>query len=173
MRSEQITMQSIRHHIECEADAYIYLEEPEKADESMLRLLDTDHFYEVNKSIDPAEFIALYNKFRHDPVFRVAAKVGLNITQPTAMNYYNIGNTGGANGKYGLKPNFNAFLVFEKDITKKIVIAPEIGYVLRSYNYTNPKLALADEDPNKSVSSQTFAISQQWLDLNGIVQYKF
>src|SRR5882672_2230160 len=42
--------------------AYIYLEEPEKADEMMLKLLETEHFYVVNTSIDPAEFIALYKK---------------------------------------------------------------------------------------------------------------
>src|SRR5258708_10164394 len=64
--------------------AYIYLEEPEKADEMMLKLLDTDHFYEVNSAVDPAEFIALFNKFRHVPVFRLGFKIGLNATLPTA-----------------------------------------------------------------------------------------
>jgi len=37
--------------------AYIYLEEPDSADINMLKLLETDHFYQVNQTIDPAEFI--------------------------------------------------------------------------------------------------------------------
>lgn len=153
--------------------AYIYLEEPEKADESMLKLLDTDHFYQVNQAIDPAEFIALFNKFRHDPLFRLGFKVGLNTTQPTALNYYNIGSAGAGIGKYGLKIGFQALFSFEKDITKRIVLAPELGYVVRTYKYSNGSLATSDQKPDSSVSTQNFAISQSYLDLNGIVQYKF
>jgi len=44
--------------------SYIYLEEPEKADESMLKLLETNPYFEINAAVDPAEFIALYNTFR-------------------------------------------------------------------------------------------------------------
>src|SRR6478609_109001 len=38
--------------------AYIYLEEPTKADEAMLNLLNTDHYFKINEATDPAEFIA-------------------------------------------------------------------------------------------------------------------
>lgn len=153
--------------------AYIYLEEPEKADEMMLKFLETEHFYVVNPSVDPAEFIALFKKFRTKPVFRFGAKVGLNITQPTVQQYYNVGSTAGGHGKYGFAPSFNAFLVFEKDvINDKIVIAGELGYVARSYNYNNGSLAKSDKSPDSTISNQQFAIKQGWLDLNAIVQYK-
>src|SRR5438105_6022452 len=46
---------------------YLYLEEPEKADDAMLNLLRTDPYFEVNKQVDPAEFIALYRTFRTQP----------------------------------------------------------------------------------------------------------
>ncbi|MEQ8423852.1 MAG: hypothetical protein RIA63_04020, partial [Cyclobacteriaceae bacterium] len=49
--------------------SYIYQEEPEQADVAMLRLLNTDHYFEVNENVDPAEFTALYATFRTDPVF--------------------------------------------------------------------------------------------------------
>src|SRR6185503_8750501 len=58
--------------------AYIYLEEPEKADQMMLELLKTDHFFEINPALDPAEFIALYKKHRTTPLFRVGAKFLVN-----------------------------------------------------------------------------------------------
>src|SRR5690348_11970776 len=44
--------------------SYIYLEEPAKADEAMLDLLRTDHYFEINETTDPAEFVALYKTFR-------------------------------------------------------------------------------------------------------------
>ncbi len=153
--------------------AYIYLEEPEKADETMLKLLDTDHFYQINLASDPAEFIALYNKFRHEPLFRVGLKFGLNLTQPTALSYYNIGSTAGGMGKYSLSSSFQILALFEKDLTKKLIIAPEVGLVLRGYNYSNSNLLVAD-DPAvpASVSTQNLIVKQSYLDLNGIVQYK-
>jgi hypothetical protein len=100
----------------------------------------------------------------------------MNITQPAAQNYYNIGSTAPTHGKYLLNSAFQVYGVFEKDLFKKPnnkwVIAPEIGYVSRKYGYNNDQLATADENPTTSVSSQEFIISQSFLDLNGIVQYK-
>src|SRR5258706_9043491 len=37
--------------------AYIYLEEPEKADETLLKLIQTDPYFKPNPGVDPAEFI--------------------------------------------------------------------------------------------------------------------
>ena len=156
--------------------SYIYLEEPEKADEMMLQLLNTDHFYEPNKDIDPAEFVALYNKFRHDPVFRIALKPGVNFTQPVATNTYSIGSTGAGMGKYSMSLGLQVYGVFEKDykVLNKfpITLAAELGYVSRGYSYTNDQLATADEDPTKAISNQQFVFSQNFLDLNAIGQYR-
>ncbi len=155
--------------------AYIYLEEPEKADEMMMMLMNTDHFYVPNKDVDPAEFVALYNKFRHDPIFRVGLKFGMNLTQPVVTNYYNVGSAGAGQGGYSMSPSFQVYGVFEKDFFRKlpIVLAAELGYVSRGYSYTNDQLATADEDPAKAISNQEFLFSQQYLDLNVIGQYKF
>ncbi|MBY0434731.1 MAG: PorT family protein [Cyclobacteriaceae bacterium] len=158
--------------------AYIYLEEPEKADESMLELLRTDHFYQVNNSVDPAEFIALFNKYRTRPLFRIGVKIGANLTQPTVLNYYNVGSAAGGQGKYGLKLGFNFIAIFEKDLSTKttgllsrLVFAPELGYIIRNFSYTNSKLI--NGDAGNLVSTQNLDIGQSWLDVNPILQYKF
>jgi hypothetical protein len=156
--------------------SYIYLEEPEKADEMMVQLLNTDHFYEPNKEVDPAEFIALYNKFRHDPLYRLGLKFGLNLTQPVVTNYYNVGSAGAGQGGYSMSPSFQVYGVFEKDFFRKapwknIVLAAELGYVSRGYTYSNDQLALSD-DKGEPISNQEFIFSQQFLDLNVIAQYK-
>lgn len=158
--------------------SYIYLEEPEKADEAMINLMNTDHFYQPNKEVDPAEFIALYNKFRHDPLFRVGLKFGMNLTQPNVTHYYNVGSAGAGKGSYSMSPSFQVFGVFEKDFFHKspwnrLVLAAEVGYVSRAYTYTNGELALADEPPFAPVSNQQFELSHQFIDLNVIGQFKF
>jgi hypothetical protein len=65
--------------------SYIYLEEPAKADEAMLSLKRTDPYYTPNPQVDPAEFVALYNTFRKDPIYRIGAKIGVNATQPNVI----------------------------------------------------------------------------------------
>ena len=37
--------------------SYIYLEEPEKADQAMLNILQTDNYFTVDPASDPAEFV--------------------------------------------------------------------------------------------------------------------
>jgi hypothetical protein len=155
--------------------SWIYLEEPEKADASMLQLLNASHFYEINKGVDPAEFIALFNKFRHDPIFRYGLKFGGNATQPQATELHNVGSTAAGHGSYGFGGNIQITAVFEKDlpkINKKLVIAPEIAWVSRSFKYSNPDLGLSDDDGTTPIASQEMAFKQSWLDLNAIVQYK-
>lgn len=65
--------------------SYIYLEEPEKADESMLNILRTDPYFEINEAVDPAEFVALYRTFRTRPVYRIGAKLGVNASRPNVV----------------------------------------------------------------------------------------
>ncbi len=61
--------------------AYIYLEEPEKADATMLKILQTDHYFEVNEQVDPAEFKALYHTFRTWEIYRLGIRLSGNMTQ--------------------------------------------------------------------------------------------
>jgi hypothetical protein len=65
--------------------SYIYLEEPQKADQAMLNLKRTDPYYRPNKQVDPAEFVALYNSFREDPIYRLGFKVGGIFSRPNVQ----------------------------------------------------------------------------------------
>src|SRR5882757_1957642 len=80
--------------------ASIYLEEPEKADENMLKLLRTEHFYEPNEQVEPAEFIGLYKTFRTKPVFNIGLKFGPNSTIPMISSQYYVAGGSAGNGKY-------------------------------------------------------------------------
>lgn len=62
--------------------SYIYLEEPQKADATMLSLKKADPYYRPNPEVDPAEFVALYSSYREEPVYRIGVRLGVNFTQP-------------------------------------------------------------------------------------------
>src|SRR6478609_4999917 len=114
--------------------SYIYLEEPEKADDAMLKLLQTDHYYEVNLKDDPAEFIALYRTFRTDPIYRIGAKIGANASQPNVKSYLP---SNDGTSKYDLGIAFQSGLVGEFPIAENLVISAELNLQLKSFAYEN------------------------------------
>ncbi|MBX7124728.1 MAG: PorT family protein [Cyclobacteriaceae bacterium] len=158
--------------------SYIYLEEPEKADEAMLNLLNADPFFEVNPDVDPAEFIALYGKFRTKPLFRVAFRGGANASAPALVSDYYVASAAPGNGKYKPGYGFQAGLTFEKDFTdgpqwlRGFTLAPELMYSIRKFVYTNPTMFVNDSDPTKANTGILGNFSQSWFDVNGIVQYR-
>ncbi len=152
--------------------AHIYLEEPELADVSMLKLLDADHFYEPNANVEPAEFMGLYKTFRTKPLFAIGFKVGGNTTIPILNNLYYVSD-GTGKGKYTSPLSIQLGLVFEKAIfsnsknklLKKLTFAPEFLYAPRKFGYSNSAFLEGHADFKTS-------IKQTWLDLNLITQLK-
>ncbi len=116
--------------------SYLFLEEPEKAEETMLELLHTNHLFTINPAIDPSEFINLYEKYRHDPLFSIGFLGGIIAANPiiTQLNStQNLNNDNrqkyspglgfriGANAEYKLRENVFAvaainysFIKFQK-----------------------------------------------------------
>lgn len=110
--------------------AYIYLEEPEKADETMLKILQTDHYFVSNPAIDPAEFQALYNTFRHDEIYRLGVKLGGNMTVPNLVSSNSASN---ASVEYKMGYGFTGALVGEIPLFgkfRKFTINPELQFQL-------------------------------------------
>ena len=70
--------------------SYIYLEEPQLADEAMLNLKKTNPYYRPNPEVDPAEFVALYNSFREEPVFRLGGRLGVNFAMPNVRELISV-----------------------------------------------------------------------------------
>jgi hypothetical protein len=114
--------------------SYLYLEEPEKADEAMLNLLQTDHYFEINPAVDPAEFVALYKTFRTTPIYRFGGKAGAIATQPNVVNGDEI--TEG-NSQYKRGFGFTFGLAGEVPLSSRITLNPEIYFQLNNFNYSN------------------------------------
>jgi len=161
--------------------SFIYLEEPEQADSTMILLLQTDHFYEPNQAVDPAEFIGLYKTFRTKPVFSWGIKLGANLTQPNITSNYYIGGNAKGIGQTTGKIGIQAGGVFEKALFQgwkkskwqNFTLAPEILYVTRSIDYTNtPFLNYSSGNDPTTQTDLKAPESQVWFELNVMLQYK-
>jgi Outer membrane protein beta-barrel domain len=147
---------------------YIYLEEPEKADSSMLLLLKTDPYFTLNENVDPAEFIGLYKTFRTRPVFRIGVKFGVNASQPNVSSFNPIVD-GTAN--YGSKIGIGGGFIGELPINNKLTLSAEILFQQKSFvNTTTSKFNSNSGSTDYATSTGTE--SQSWLSLPILAQYK-
>lgn len=149
---------------------YIYLEEPQKAGETMRKVLETDHFFQINPEIDPAEFVALYKTFRTEPVYSLGLKFGPSLVMPAVLRNYYVASDAAGSGKYSPGIGIQAGAVFEMKIYKKFSIAPELMFATRQFSKTN-KLFISDSLSTLSGSTEV-VYKQTWIDLNAIVQYE-
>jgi hypothetical protein len=155
--------------------SYIYLEEPKKADEKMIELLKSDHFFELTGS-EPIEFQNLYKKFRKYPIFKLGVRFGVNQTQVnTIKNYYVLGESEGK-GTYSTNLSLQYGLSFEKAILKQqLFIVPELFLSTTVFNYKNTSIYHTDPsvDPDNipAPASVNQQITQQRIQLNALAQY--
>lgn len=150
--------------------AYIYLEEPDKANASMQKLLETDHYFEVNPEIDPAEFIALYKTFRTEPVYALGGKIGLGLTTPLLMSDYYTSSGSQGTGKFSPGLSFMGGISFEKKIYKNFTINPELLFA--SLSYSSSSKLFEDDITGAPAGSIESTYKQTWLALNALVQYE-
>jgi hypothetical protein len=148
--------------------AYIYLEEPTKADEAMLNLLKTDHYFEINKATDPAEFIALYKTFRTKPIYRIGINLGVNATQPNVSAAIKTNN--GTNS-YGYRVSFQAGITGEIPINDHFTLNPSLLYQQKSFS-TKGEVSRGTDANGKAVKNTTTGIEKEsWVSLPIGVEY--
>ena len=68
--------------------SYIYLDETDKADKTMLDLLHDNPGFKISNEADPTELINLYSTFRTEPIFFWGGKVGANTTFVNVQKTY-------------------------------------------------------------------------------------
>jgi Outer membrane protein beta-barrel domain len=153
--------------------SYIYLEEPEKADEAMLNILRTDPYFEINEAVDPAEFVALYRTFRTLPIFRIGGKLGVDAGRPNVKENITAGDVTG-NSKYKPLIGINFGVFADMPFNKRLNIHAEILYSQKRFGLTQV-FNRFNEDPDSQANFQneTEAVeSQTWLSLPLSVQWK-
>jgi len=140
----------------------IYLEEPDEADAYMLKILETNHEFEIKEAVDPAEFVALYKTFRTDPIYRLGGRLGGVLTNPNVVSS-DIVNDGSSN--YQTRLGFALHLTAEiplNRILNKFTLNPEIVIQGKSFTHTN---TLSDFE-SEGIESQ------RWISLPVVLQYR-
>ena len=149
--------------------AYIYLEEPEKADESMLSLLRTDPYFVPNPDVDPAEFIGLYKTFRTKPVYRLGAKFSINATQPNVSQFSPISD---GTSKYAYKLGISLGFAGEIPVNlpflkNRTTLNPEVYYSSKSFSNQSDAI-----QGGSSYSTSSSIESQSWISVPILLQYQ-
>lgn len=153
--------------------SYIYLDEPDKADETMLKLLKTEPLYTVNRAVDPEELINLYNSFRTWPILRAGIRLGANATIPNviAANGVSNYNNGGSRGEYEYLIGFSGVLQAEILLSSKLSVSTEFVFSNMVFDYDNEQLIV---NPDGSIVTQNMLIERQsWGQLHVMGSYTF
>jgi hypothetical protein len=154
--------------------SYLYLEEPEQADEAMLNLLRTNPYFEPKTASDPAEFIALYKTFRTRPIYRIGLNVGVNATEPSVVNSFST--VAGSTSEYSYKIGFQFGLTADLPISEKLTLNGGVGYQQRSFELTtkvsNELIEPAPGEPNETRENDLTATeTQSWINIPITAQY--
>ncbi|MCE7862446.1 MAG: PorT family protein [Bacteroidetes bacterium CHB5] len=151
---------------------YIYLEEPEKADATMLKLLQTDNYFQINPAVDPAEFVALYNTFRTHEIYRIGAALGVNATQPNVTNTISaVELSEGSKYRYAIAILFGASADVPLDRDDKLTLHSELLYSQKKFNLeliTDRSLTGDGSITNQFQGVET----QNWISLPLSLEYK-
>lgn len=144
--------------------SYLYLEEPQKADEAMLNLLRTDPYFEINEQVDPAELIGLYKTFRTWPIYRIGVRLGANVTSPNVKSRVEA-----TSGESEYVPNYNIQfgIVGEVPLNQKLTLNPELAFQSKKFSYKST-VDFGDDQQNASEGVE----SQTWVSLPVMVQYR-
>ncbi|MGB3463705.1 MAG: porin family protein [Cyclobacteriaceae bacterium] len=144
---------------------YIFSDEEEKAEESLVLLLKADPEHELNNLFDPAELFYLYNKFRVKPVFRLALKLGANFSSANVIDEFSTYTFSDGAREYTSQLGFNAELTIERHITNGLEIAAGL-------QYSATKFTVQEEFVTTDISF-TVNETQSWLKVPVFARYNF
>lgn len=149
------------------AVTYLYLNEPAKADEAMLKLLRTNPEYQPNDELDPAEYQLLYQSFRTKWLFRVGIHLGGVYTIPHVLSNMAVSEPGAYKGGIG----FQGGVFAEFSITDQIFLQPEVYYTSKNYSYTNGAINYS-EDNSSSAGSEVRNRILNYIELFAVGKYR-
>ncbi|MCW5911899.1 MAG: PorT family protein [Cyclobacteriaceae bacterium] len=157
---------------------YIYLEEPQKADATMLKLLQTDHYFQINEAVDPAEFVALYRTFRTKEIYRIGATLGVNASQPNVINTISaVELDASSKYKYGIGIQFGVSADVPLQVGKKkhyrLTLHGELLYMQHKFELEQKVNKGVNLDGVELFQTLQAAESQNWLTIPISAQYAF
>jgi len=150
--------------------SYIYLDEPEKADETMLSLLRDNPEFQINQESDPAELINLYGTFRTKPIFMWGGKLDITYTFVNVINSFATYDQNTTFGEYAPEIGIGGSLIIEKELKDRITGRFEASLSTHKFTYSSTFLTTPNE-PN-GIASPELIETQTWLGASVLGQYE-
>lgn len=150
--------------------SYIYLEEAEKADETMLNILRTDPYFQINEAVDPAEFVALYKTFRTTPIYRIGAKLGVNASRPNVVENAPAVELG-EDSEYKFLVGFQFGFTADLPISKKLTLHGDLLFQQKKFEIDLKVDRGVDENGEPLINAFQGNESQTWLSLPITMEY--
>ncbi len=151
--------------------SYIYLDEPDKADDTMLALLKDNPEFQINEASDPAELINLYGTFRTKPIFMWGAKLDITYTFVNVINSYATYDQTTTFGEYTPEIGIGGSIVVEKEFKNRLTGRFEASLTTHKFTYTSTFLNTPN-DPLGIVTPELIE-TQTWLGGSLLGQYEF
>ena len=153
---------------------HIFLDDIDKAEEFLLKLLKSNPQFEVSP-LDPPEFIYLYNGFRTKSYFSIAIKGGMNNTFVNTLNVNGVGNIPLGYHQNSSKMGYQVGLGINFRLWKNFEVSAEFNIVNRRFNqvdslkttfYTN-----AEQPLGYNFSIIDASESQIWVGIPIMMKY--
>lgn len=153
--------------------SYIFLEEDDKAEATMLELLHTNHEFQVNATIDPTEFINLHERFRYKPLFSVGGRYIFNLSQPIISGINSAASLTNARPEYDLGVGLFGFGInFEWEFADNFVLYPELQYKTMNVAKTDYVIGVVNQNNEPYITIKNVT-NMQWLSIPISVKYYF
>ena len=145
--------------------SYIYLDESDKADETMLLLLREDPGFAINNDADPAELINLYNTFRTKPIFFWGLKFNVNTTFINVLESYSVLEYTGLESAYNNRVSIGGGAMLEKSFGSRITARANFEFNLNTFDYAatyfNEDELIADQLATENLNAAGLGLMAQ------------
>jgi hypothetical protein len=146
------------------AQTYLLLENPVKADESYLKVLQANPEYLTDETRDPIDLVYLSKKFTSTPIFSFSGRLGLNTSMIHVINDVRIdGNSKEVTEEYSMKAGFQGGVGVDYHYDERWAAGTELNYTFTSFGFKAKNLF--QENTNELTDRQT------WLMMPILVKY--
>lgn len=113
---------------------YLLLEDPIAAEDSYLKVLQSNPEFETNPEVDPIDVVYLSRKFTADPIFSIYGRTGANTSIVRVIHAVDpVSGLEPQKTKYSLRPGWQFALGLEWHLSQRFSLNGELNFALTSY----------------------------------------
>ncbi|MDX2196591.1 MAG: porin family protein [Cytophagales bacterium] len=128
----------------------LFLDEQAQAESNMRQLLILEPDYKPNKSLDPIEYINLYNSFKAIPFLSLGIFFGANNSNSKVVNHFSVHDTKSYSPTLSPSISFHGGIGVEWLLKPYLFLSTDVMFALRSFTTANKVYALSEVTSTES-----------------------